>query len=96
MAFLGDHDEAHRAIDAVRSRAGSSVNTVPMADSPLNHPDWMLDHWQKHVEIGRDTGIPVPDLTGYDLRNEEQFYTWMREIHAPLHERINEFYGIRS
>jgi hypothetical protein len=93
--FLGDHEIAHEAITLALGRAGRQVPVIPLADTPIDNNDWMMDHWQIHLGIGSETGIPVPDLVGYDLRNEVQYEDWMT-IHSQLHSKINEVLGIRS
>lgn len=92
-AFLGEHDIAHATIARVLAAAGRQITVIPLADGPLHSRDWMLDHWQIHLDIGRATGIAVPDLAGYDLDDERQFYDWM-QAHGLLHSAINLRLGI--
>ena len=90
--FLGVHDIAHQTIARFLASAGRPLNSVPLADTPVDNPDWMLDHYQIHVSIGSAIRQSVPDLSSVDLTNEEQYRDWML-IHADLHEQIN--YALR-
>ena len=91
--FLGQHDLAHTTIASTMARKGSVLNVVPLADTPVDNKDWLLDHYSTHVEIGRYIGQSVPDISSVDLKNEEQYLDWML-LHAQLHEQINAALGI--
>lgn len=94
LDFLGTHEIAHRCITAALQTLGFTVTqSLPVLPGARVSPDWMLAHYQVHTEIGADIGQTVPDLSGYDLDNADQYADWMN-VHGQLHEQINAALGI--
>lgn len=95
MEFMGMHSLAHRGIARVMSAQGMASRAGLMWDESIAPIDWMLDHYDVHTLIGRELGLPVQDLVGYDLSVLEQYTIWMR-IHGDMHSAINLALGITS
>ena len=93
--FLGQHQIAHDTINRFLAGSGKLVSAVPLADTPIGNNDWLLDHYQLHLEIGIAIGQSVPDLASVDLTKEDQYLDWM-QIHSYLHQQINSFLGITT
>lgn len=95
LDFLGAHEIAHSGLARKITELGGFVGSRPLGQKPEDDRDWMLDHYQIHLEIGKQVQQPVPDLMGYDLSVQEQYEEWM-QIHGAMHEQINAALGIKS
>jgi len=93
LVFLGDNEIAHISYGSALARRGVVVSNVQPTGNPYEHPGWMADHWQLHLEECRTLGVPVPDLSTADLKNEQQYADWMK-LHSDLHRLQNAALGI--
>ena len=93
--FLGLNEFAHQTIARFLQGFGVVVPRVPLSESPLDSPGWLLDHWVLHQAEGAALGIPVFDLSAVDLTEEDQYLDWMRR-HAALHNAENLALGIHT
>jgi len=93
--FLGQHEVSHQGIAQKLIAAGQLIAMIPMADTPVNHSDWLLDHYQIHREIARVLNTILPDLASVDLQDENQYIEWMR-LHGAVHAQINLALGIST
>ena len=91
--FVGINEIAHQTIARFLQNLGFVIPRVPLTQSPLENPDWLLDHWVLHKAEGNALGIPVADLSSVDLTQEDQYLDWMRS-HAALHDAENRALGI--
>jgi hypothetical protein len=106
LAEFGDHDAftdflcqneiAHFTFARVLSEKLNQIISTPApAGDPMHSENWLLDHWQRHVDECQNLGISVPDLFSYDLKQEGDFYDWM-DLHSSLHTLQNAALGITS
>ena len=95
LDFLGLNELAHQSFADALARRGRPVAPPPPSGHPLETPDWLNDHWQRHRDECSSLGIPVPDLASVDLRDEAQYRDWMN-LHGDLHAQQNESLGITS
>lgn len=95
LDFLGQNEIAHITYGRFLADRAYLVSALPPLGNPLETPDWLADHWQRHTDECTTLGISVPDLSVVDLRNEEQYLDWML-LHAQLHEAQNLALGITS
>lgn len=93
LDFLMAHEISHSGIAVKIASLGGFVSSRPLGQKPEEDKDWMLDHYQIHLEIGSYLSQPVPDLMGYDLSVQEQHEEWMT-IHSNVHSNINSALGI--
>jgi hypothetical protein len=93
LEFLGGHELSHSGIAVKIASIGGFLTSRPLGQKPEDDRDWMLDHYQIHLEIGSQLVLPVPDLMGYDLSVQDQYEEWM-QIHGNLHSQINAKLGI--
>jgi hypothetical protein len=93
MEFLLSNEVAHNTFGAALSRLGHFVTTPNPIGNPMDHPDWLLDHYQRHRDECAPLRISVPDIQSVDLKDEVQFSDWM-ETHANLHSLQNSALGI--
>ena len=93
--FLGHHEVAHQTINLFLARKGHLVTVYPLAQSPKESTDWLLDHNQMHQQIGWFISIPMPDISEVDLNNQEQYADWML-THAEMHQQIDAALGINT
>lgn len=95
LVFLGDNEIAHVSFEDALGRRGIVLNNELPVGNPYEDQYWMLNHWQLHLEECSHLGIPVPDLSVADLKDEEQYTDWMR-LHAQLHTLQNSALGITT
>jgi hypothetical protein len=95
LDFLGQNELSHISIGKALALNGYILTSAPPIGNPLETSDWMLDHWQRHREECLPLGIPVPDLSTANLRDEVEYEDWM-QLHAILHEQENSLLGITS
>lgn len=94
LDFLGVHEVAHRTLARYAAARGYVIPAVPLADTPYNNRDWLLDHEQVHRSLAQASGRPLSgDLATVDLKDKSQFEDWMY-WHAALHEQINLDFGV--
>ena len=93
LDFLGQNEIAHQAYGTALARIGHLVSTVPPIGNPMETPDWLNDHWQRHRDECSPLGLEVPDLSVVELRQEDQYLDWML-LHADLHRQQNNSLGI--
>lgn len=93
--FLGVHEVAHQTIASRIASKGGIITTRPLSDTPKGNPDWLLDHYDIHRQIGSALGVNVSDISQVDLTNREQYDDWM-QTHGQLHSDINAVLGIYS
>ena len=95
LDFLLQNEVAHIAFQTALAQRGVTISTVLPVGNPMEHGSWMFDHWQRHIEESSSLGIAVPDLSGYNLHDAEQYADWMYQ-HGDLHRAQNEKLGITS
>jgi len=96
LDFLGQNEIAHINYgDVIARQQGRAISAILPIGNPMESPDWLNDHWQRHSEECALLGISVPDLSGVDLSNETQYLDWML-THSQLHKQQNLSLGITT
>ena len=95
LDFLGANEIAHIAFSSALTRRGHIVSAIPPIGNPMETPDWLNAHWQRHRDECSTLGIAVPDLSVVDLHDEHQYLDWMI-LHGQLHRQQNEALGITT
>lgn len=95
MMFLAVNETAHTAFAMALARRGVVIRSVMPVGNPYDMPDWLGDHWQRHIEECATLHVPVPDLSSADLNDEQEYMDWM-ELHGQLHRQQNMKLGITT
>lgn len=95
MDFLGQNEIAHAGFAQALAQRGYVVSWPQPFGNPGEFPDWLNDHWQRHIDECSTLGIAVPDISSVDLKDKEQYLDWML-LHAQLHDLQNTALGITT
>ena len=94
--FLLQNEVAHISYGSNLVRQKNIViSAILPVGNPLDHTDWLNDHWRRHAEECLPLGIAVPDLSVVDLKEETQYLDWML-LHSQLHQQQNKALGITT
>ena len=94
--FLLQNEIAHISYGSNLARQkGIVISAILPVGNPIDHNDWLNDHWRRHAEECQTLGIAVPDLSVVDLKDETQYLDWMM-LHAQLHQQQNQKLGIKT
>ena len=95
LDFLGRNEVAHSGYAQALAARGYEVSAPQPLGDPRETPDWLNDHYQRHIDECSSLNIAVPDLSSVDLKQKDQYLDWML-LHAELHDLQNLALGITS
>jgi hypothetical protein len=91
--FLFANGQQHGIVATTLEGLGKAIDAYPLTDI-VDMTDWMAIHNNQHQQEFNLLGLEgLPDLSEFDLLNEQEYHDFMY-VHAAAHVAVNNALGL--
>lgn len=92
--FVLENALSHSQISERIAKGGVILPAFPISTLGENQQEWLTNHFMMHQAEFQQIGLTgLPQLDQVDFDDEMQYYDWM-EMHALVHNAVNQALGI--